>query len=403
MKLTIGPGALVAAAFIGPGTVTVCTLAGAEFGFALVWALVFATISTIILQDMSSRLGASAGLGLGEALMMTLPSPFVKVVVGALVFTALAIGNAAYEAGNLAGGALGLESAFGDQYRRLFVGFIATIAAIALFFGRYKVLERLLVGLVLIMSAAFAMTAILARPDLGALLTGLWPSVPEGGWLTAIALIGTTVVPYNLFLHAAAARAKWPDGNSVADARWESGVSILLGGLASMLIMAAAAAAMYGQDVSGAADLSKSLEPVWGPGARYLVAIGLLGAGITSAITAPMATAFALTELTGGHRDEKARRFRWVALSIVLIGALVALSGWKPVSLILVAQAANGMLLPIVAVFLLIIMNRRSLLGTHTNGMWANLLGSFVVAVTFGIGGWALWRAIAAAIGVPAV
>lgn len=399
MKLSIGPGALVAAAFIGPGTVTVCTLAGAQFGFTLVWALVFATISTIILQDMCSRLGASAGLGLGEALMKTMPSQLLRVIVGGLVFTALAIGNAAYEAGNLAGGALGLESVFGDQSRRVFVLFIAAVAAIALFIGKYRVLERLLVGLVLIMSAAFATTAILARPDLGAMLSGLRPSVPEGGWLTAIALIGTTVVPYNLFLHAAAVRAKWGSAGAVGDARWESGVSIFLGGLVSVLILAAAAGAVYGQEVSGGADLAKSLEPVWGSGARYLVGIGLLGAGLTSAITAPMATAFALTELAGGPADKRQGQFRWVALTIVAIGAAVALSGWKPVSLILVAQAANGLLLPIVATFLLIVMNRKSLLGDHANGLWTNLLGFVVVAMTFGLGARALWLASTSAFG----
>ena len=105
MKLNFGPGVLVAAAFIGPGTVTACTLAGANFGFALIWALVFATISTIILQDMAARLGAGAELGLGEALMQSAPSPAVKWAAGGLVFAALLIGNCAYEGGNLAGGA----------------------------------------------------------------------------------------------------------------------------------------------------------------------------------------------------------------------------------------------------------------------------------------------------------
>ncbi len=399
MKLALGPGALVAAAFIGPGTVTVCTLAGAQFGFTLVWALVFATISTIVLQDMSSRLGASARLGLGEALMRIMPSPVLKLVVGALVFAALAIGNAAYEAGNLAGGALGLESIFGDQSRRVFIGAIALAAGAALFFGKYKALERLLVILVLIMSAAFVATAILARPDVPALLSGLRPSVPEGGWLTAIALIGTTVVPYNLFLHAAAAKARWGDHGSVGEARWESGLSILLGGVVSIMILAAAAGAVYGQAVSGGADLAKSLEPVWGSGAHYLIGIGLLGAGLTSAITAPMATAFALTELMGGPQHSRRNQFRWVALSIVAIGAAVALSGWKPVSLILVAQAANGILLPIVATFLLIVMNRKSLLGEYVNGRGANLLGVVVVAVTFGLGARALWRVLTPLLG----
>ncbi|MEL7130284.1 MAG: divalent metal cation transporter, partial [Pseudomonadota bacterium] len=113
MKLSIGPGALVAAAFIGPGTVTACTLAGANFGFALVWALVFATAATIILQSMAARLGVVARLGLGEAMMKGAGQPWLKIATAGLVLGALLVGNAAYEAGNLAGGALGLDAIFG--------------------------------------------------------------------------------------------------------------------------------------------------------------------------------------------------------------------------------------------------------------------------------------------------
>ncbi|MEL7103381.1 MAG: divalent metal cation transporter, partial [Pseudomonadota bacterium] len=105
MTLKFGPGVLVAAAFIGPGTVTACTLAGSNFGYALIWALVFATVATIILQDMAVRLGTGARLGLGEALMQSAPMPIAKWLIGALVFSALLIGNCAYEGGNLTKGA----------------------------------------------------------------------------------------------------------------------------------------------------------------------------------------------------------------------------------------------------------------------------------------------------------
>ena len=107
MKLPFGPGALVAAAFIGPGTVTACTLAGANFGYALIWALVFATVATVVLQDMSARLGIAGGMGLGEALVAPGTPAALKWLSIVLVLAALALGNAAYEAGNLSGGALG--------------------------------------------------------------------------------------------------------------------------------------------------------------------------------------------------------------------------------------------------------------------------------------------------------
>jgi len=110
-----GPGVLVAAAFIGPGTVTACTLAGANFGYALLWALLFATLATILLQEMSARLGTISQQGLGEALVHELQNSAFKWPLIGLLLVALYGGNAAYEAGNLAGGALGVEAIFGDN------------------------------------------------------------------------------------------------------------------------------------------------------------------------------------------------------------------------------------------------------------------------------------------------
>lgn len=390
MKLNFGPGVLVAAAFIGPGTVTACTLAGANFGFALIWALVFATISTIILQDMAARLGAGAELGLGEALMQSAPSPAVKWAAGGLVFAALLIGNCAYEGGNLAGGALGMQALLGDASpgQNSMVLLLAIIAGVALIIGRYQMLEKLLVGLVLIMSAAFILSVIFTRPDLGAMLSGLWPRIPDGGTLTAIALIGTTIVPYNLFLHAAASRKKWPGGGATGEARKESAISIGLGGLVSIFILSTAATTLFktGMEVSNAADMARAIEPAFGEAARYLIGIGLFAAGLTSAITAPMATAFALSEIIGGDEDRKSTLFRGTALFVVIVGAAISLTGIRPVEMILIAQYANGLLLPIMAAFLLYVMNRKSLLGAHANTLAANLAGSAIVLITLGLG-----------------
>jgi manganese transport protein len=390
MKLAIGPGALVAAAFIGPGTVTACTLAGANFGFALIWALVFATVATIILQDMAARLGVMGRVGLGEALVSGTGNVFLKWAAAGLVLAALALGNAAYEAGNLSGGALGLEAIVGEgiETRRIIVLVLATIAGAVLVFGRYQLIQRLLVALVIVMSLAFAGSAILVRPDMGAMLGGLVPRVPEGGLLTSIALIGTTIVPYNLFLHAASAREHWPDATpqALAEAQADTRVSVGLGGLISILILTTAASSLFasGQQVSSAADMAGAIAPTYGEAARYLVGIGLFAAGLTSSITAPLATAYALSEIAGKPRGGPL--FKGVALAILVIGTLVALVGYKPISIILVAQVANGILLPVVAIFLLVAMNRRSLLGDKVNGTVANLLGGGVILITLGLG-----------------
>lgn len=401
-QFEIGPGALVAAAFIGPGTVTTCTLAGANFGFALVWALVFATVATIILQDMSARLGAGAGRGLGEALVSGAPNAAVKWLAGGLVVLALAVGNAAYESGNLIGGVLGAEAIFGEGQRQVFIIALALVAAGILLIGKYKPIERILVALVLLMSLAFIIAAVLVRPDVGALAGGLVPRIPDGASLTAIALIGTTIVPYNLFLHAAASRERWHGRDAVGAARKESAVSIGLGGLVSIMILSTAAASLFalGMDVSNARDMALAIEPVFGPAARYLVATGLFAAGLTSAVTAPLATAYAMTEIFPPKDPaQKLARFRAVALAIVFIGASVALLGIRPVELIITAQAANGLLLPIIAVVLLLVMNRKTLLGAHANGAVSNVAGGLVVLITFLLGARGLYRAAMSAFG----
>ncbi|MEO1309562.1 MAG: Nramp family divalent metal transporter [Pseudomonadota bacterium] len=397
MKLAVGPGALVAAAFIGPGTVTTATLAGANFGFALVWTLVFATLAAIVLQDMAARLGSGARLGLGEALSAEGAPALVRYGAAALILAALALGNAAYEAGNIAGGALGARAVFEGADRRGTVLIIGVLAGTALTFGRYRTIERLLVSLVLVMSLAFAASAILARPDLGALVAGLVPRVPEGGLLTALALIGTTVVPYNLFLHAAAARERFAGDGAVSAARTDAAVSISFGGLVSILIVATAAATLFGTGaaIESAADMARAAEPALGPAARYLIGTGLFAAGLTSAVTAPLATAYAVTELAR-PKDEPRRRllFRGTALLILAIGCATALLDIRPVTLILIAQAANGLLLPVVAGFLLWAMNRRALLGVHANGPLANLFGGAVVLFAALLGFRALLRAL---------
>ena len=402
MKWPMGPGALVAAAFIGPGTVTACTLAGADFGFALAWALVFATFSTIVLQGMAARLGVVAQMGLGDALMDGTDQPVLKALIAGLILSALLVGNSAYEAGNLAGAALGLDAVLGSHEgwrQHVHVVLVAGFAGLALVTGRYRTLERLLVGLVLLMSLAFAASFVLVRPDLAALAQGLVPRVPEGGLLTVIALIGTTIVPYNLFLHAAAAKRRWSSGEpgDLRAAQRDVRISIGLGGLVSLFILATAAATLFesGLMVGSAADMAVSVEPLAGATAKYVIGAGLAAAGLTSAITAPMATGYAVVEIL--RRDPSSTYdglFRGVALFVLGVGVLAAVSGIRPTQLIVFAQAANGLLLPMIAGFLLVAMNRRSLLGDHVNGTVENVLGLGVVAICLLLGARLVLRAM---------
>lgn len=382
---------MVSAAFIGPGTVTACTLAGANFGFALIWALAFATVTTIILQSIAVRVALVSRMGLAEAMMQTIASPPLRWFAALLLIAALALGNAAYEAGNISGALLGLEalnSGFSDS-RTLIICAIALLAGGLILFSKPRWVERILIAMVLFMCLSFLLTFLITRPDIGAILSGFIPRVPEEGLLTAVALIGTTIVPYNLFLHAASVRERWKEESDLAEAQTDSAFSIGLGGLVSITILATAAASLFGTgtEISSAVDMAQQLNPLFGSFASTTLGTGLFAAGLTSAITAPLATGYIVQEIFGKANDKASRTpFRIGALLVILSGTFGALLNYKPVEIIFVAQIANGLLLPIIAFFLIKLANDSALLGRHINGWKGNIAGAIILIVTSMLG-----------------
>ncbi len=381
----IGPGTLVAAAFIGPGTVTICTKAGAQFGFALLWAMLISIIATIVLQEMAARVGIITQKGLAEIIKEQIQHPLLRQCVVALILGAIVIGNAAYEAGNISGAALGMQL-FGSQYAAVYPILIGLVAAILLFIGSYKILERSLITLVALMSISFVLTAILTQPDLGAIINGLLvPSMPEGNVLLIIGLIGTTVVPYNLFLHAALVKERWKNQSDLSSARKDTIISLSLGGLVSMSIIISAAATQ-GAPISNGADLAKGLEPLFGIYTHYFMGIGLFAAGVTSAITAPLAAAYVARSCFGWKKSLKNLKFRMVWALILTLGVLFSSLGFKPVEVITFAQVANGLLLPIIAILLFWIVNSSNVLGTFKNSLWQNSISLTIILITILLG-----------------
>ena len=389
----IGPGPLVAAAFIGPGTVTLCTLAGVNFGYTLLWAMVLSIIATLVLQEMSARLGIISQQGLSEIIRTEIKTPIFKGLAILLILSAIVIGNAAYEAGNISGGVLGLEAIFGNPKLEVngfsinfFSVLVGVIAFVLLFIGNYKVLEKALISLVILMSTAFLITAIITKPNLLEIFKGIAvPQFPDNSILTIVGLIGTTVVPYNLFLHASLVKEKWVHEGDLKFARKDTLIAVVLGGIVSMCIIISAAA-IQSQEISNAADLAKGLEPLFGSYAKYFLAIGLFAAGITSAITAPLAAAYVASGCLGWESNLKSKKFKAVWIFILSLGVIFSSLGIKPIEIIKFAQVANGILLPIVAGFLLWIMNKESLLGKFVNTKFQNIVGFIILAITIFLG-----------------
>jgi len=374
-------------------------MAGANYGFSLLWALVFSVFATIVLQEMAARLGVVTQQGLGENIRLACKSRISKYLSLFLVVGAIVVGNAAYQGGNISGASLGLIQLFGHLNSigsiSIWPLVIGIIALAILASGSYQFIEKSLILLVGIMSIAFLTSFFMIDFSVSEFLSGLFiPSLPTGATLTVIALIGTTVVPYNLFLHSASASKKWQKVEQLSDARKDLYIAIPLGGLISIAIVSTAASAFFGQQIqiTNAADIAPALEPIFGNLSASFIAIGLFAAGISSAVTAPLAAAFALSGLLNLNKHLNSWSFRAVWFVILLLGVVISTIGYKPTVVIWFAQVANGLLLPLIALFLLWMMNSQAL-GKHRNNRKQNALAGIVIAVTLLLSGRSLLSA----------
>ena len=390
-RFRVGPGYLVAAAFIGPGTIVTASRAGAGYGTTLLWAVLFSVVTTVILQNMAARVGLAGRRGLAEAIRDSLTNPFVRAASLGLIAVTILVGNAAFQTGNLLGASLGVSLLTGLP-PGLVVAVVGTLAGAVLMTGTYKTIQNALVGLVGLMSVVFCLVAVLSAPSPSQLLSGLLvPRVPAGALLTVLALIGTTVIPYNLFLHASGTLERWPDADrndeNIRESRRDTLFSVSLGGLTTAAVVIAAAPLLgEGADAADAATVAARLEPLLGRAAPVFFGIGLVSAGLTSAITAPLAAAYAAGGAMGWGGDLKSPRFRALWGFVLLTGMFCGIFlGASPYQIILLAQAGNAVVLPVTLVLLLIVANHAGVMGKYRNSRLANVLGALVVLVIFGL------------------
>ncbi len=374
---------VISAAFIGPGTVTTAASSGAQFSYSLLWAILFSTFACLILQEAGARLTVVSGQNLGQAIQAQFRGKISGLLVLLLVLGAIVLGSAAYEAGNILGGVAGAMLGSGMS-RTVLTLLIGAAAGGFLFFGSTQTVAKLLGMVVAFMGLAFLFTVFLLKPPIGQMIKGaLIPSFPAGSGLLIMALIGTTVVPYNLFLGSGIAA-----GQKISELRFGLSVAIILGGLISMgvLIVGASIAGNFTYNA-----LSDSLSVKLGTWAKLFFAFGLFAAGFSSAITAPLAAAITAKSLFGAQNedrwDEKSWRYRTTWFTILLIGVGFGLADVRPIPAIILAQALNGILLPFVAVFLLLAVNDRKLMGSSgLNSSRLNFFTGIVVITTIFLG-----------------
>ena len=375
---------VVSAAFIGPGTITTAAKSGASFGSGLLWALLFSTLACLLLQEAASRITILSGRNLGEALKEKWQNSLLGWPLVILIALAIGGGAAAYEMGNLIGAKEGMTLLFPGM-KTLIIPVLGLSAAIILFIPSLKTVARIMGVLVMILGFTFLYAAIKVAPPFSEIWQGLliprMPSGSEAPWLV-LALIGTTIVPYNLFLGSGISSTK----NSLKEMRWGLTFAILLGGLFSMSVVVVGSALKGDFSFQ---SLAAALSSHTGVEGKYLLGIGLFAAGFTSAITAPLATAITLKSLFGKKESpgwqSNGLYFRISWFLVLAIGMFFAILNLKPIPAIILAQALNGLILPLVSFLLVWLIHDKDLTGRRNPLANSILLGTTLV-ITLVIG-----------------
>jgi manganese transport protein len=336
---------IISAAFIGPGTVTTAVSAGSSFKLDLLWAVTFATVACIVLQEVAARITIATGMNVGQALTVKFGrrnGKFLKWLIGGSVIA----GCAAYEAGNILGAVSGLNLLTGIS-GTILTTVVTVVSFVFLWRGSPGWISNLMMLLVVIMGISFFLVAL--RQELSAadvISASIRPVIPANGELLLLGLVGTTVVPYNIFLGSGISK-----GQTVPMMRVGLAISILVGGLITGFILIAGTAIT---DFSSFTNLYNDFKVKVGKGAAISLALGLFAAGFSSAITAPYASAV-IARTVFEAKEEKNIRAVWMA--VLLTGFFIGLSGVRPIPVILAVQAINGLILPLLVVFLILVIN----------------------------------------------
>ncbi|WP_460956916.1 Nramp family divalent metal transporter [Spirosoma litoris] len=373
---------VISAAFIGPGSVTACAIAGSKYGLQLLWVLTFATLGTVWLQEAAARITIATGQDLGQVISQTYTGVKGRWVSWAL-FLAIFLGCAAYQAGNILGAVSGLALLTGLPVPALTVG-IGLVCIALLWIGSTQNLANFLGLIVFAMGGAFVYVAF-GTPVTPSQLTKslLTPSFPDGSLLLINSLIGTTIVPYNLFFGSSIV-----PGQSLSEMRLGIWVAVILGGIISVVLLLAGL--LIPTDFSYP-HMAQVLTDSLGSWAGSLFAFGLFAAGFASSLTAPLAAAVTAQSLLGVRKNSPVYRGIWIV--VMLTGLTFGLLNVTPIPVIVAVQAINGILLPFVTIFLFIAVNNRTLLGDFRNSLAQNVSLGLVVLVTAILGLWNVWLA----------
>ena len=365
----LGPGLIAANAGNDAGGIATYASAGSQFGYRTLFVMFLVTIALVIVQEMSARLGAHTGEGLMSLIREQFP-----LRASAFAIVCLLIANLGLVVSEFAGIGAAFELFGVSRYISIPIGAVAIWAVVV--FGNYRYAERvfLLLGLAFI---TYPIAAILGKPDWGEVASNTFIPHLLGTkefLFLVVALIGTTITPYMQLYQAAAVADSGSGPEEYRMVRIDTITGAVFANIISMAIIIATAAAIGGTGpLESAKEAAQALEPVAGSAAQILFGIGLLGASALAAAVVPLATSYAVAEAVGVERSvsktfREAPLFMGLFTALIVIGASVALLPGNLISLLINMQVVNGLITPIILIFILILANRRSVLGNAANG-----------------------------------
>jgi len=378
----LGPGLIAANAGNDAGGILTYASAGSEFGYRTLFLLVLVTVALVVVQEMCSRLGAYTGEGLGALIREQFP-----LRSGAAAMVLLFVANAGLTVSEFAGVGASMELFGVSRYIAVPIA-LAAIWGITVL-GNYSRAQRvcLVMGLVFI---TYPVAAVLAHPHWGTVVSNLvWPHFlhTQAFLLLAVALIGTTITPYMQFYLTSSVVDKGVTPKTYKGERIDTVNGAILGDIVSIFIIIATAAAIGGTgSLNSVSQAAEALRPVAGAAASQLFAFGLLGASLLAAAVVPLSSAYAIAETAGVERSlsrklREAPVFYGIYTVQLVIGAMVALMPGNLVELVINAQVLNGFITPVVLTYILILANRRSVLGDAANGPVFRVVATVCVAV----------------------
>jgi NRAMP (natural resistance-associated macrophage protein)-like metal ion transporter len=373
----MGPGLIAGIAGNDAGGITTYSVLGAETGFQLLWLFPVTIVILAIVQEMAARLGVVTGQGLSDLIRDRFGVRWT-----AFAMLILLVANVANTVAEFSGAAAALEI-FGLP-RFVTVPIVAVAIWALVIYASYRTIERVFLS-VTVVFVAYIASAVLSHPDWGqvgrALVTPsltLSPTV----LLLMVALVGTTITPYMQFYLQSAVAEKGIDeeelrleqADAVGGAVWTNVIAIFI------VVATATTIHASGGVITNAEDAARGLAPVAGQLASALFAVGLFGASVLAATIMPLSTAFVICEAFGWEsgvdkRFGDAPSFFFIYTLVLAVGALIVLiPGLDLLPVIIASQNLQGLLLPIVLVFMVVLVNDRRLMGRHTNGRVANLV-----------------------------